>query len=103
MPSSGSLFSGERRPLLGLLLYTHTSPSWYSKAQRSPAVSTASPLHRALGKPPRELCPTSDSLCPHSSWQTTHWPQCPQERIPVEPWMISPGPPVPPPKGDLVS
>lgn len=57
MPSSGSLFSGERKPSLGLLLYTHTSPSWYSKAQRSPTVSMASPLHRALGKAPKGAVP----------------------------------------------
>lgn len=93
MLSSRSLFSGERKPPTGLPLFTRASRSWYSKAQHSPAVFTASPLHRALGKPPREVSPPSGSLCPHSSWQSTHRHQSPQERAPVEPQISSPGPP----------
>lgn len=37
--------------------------------------------------------PPSGSLCPHSSWQSTHRHQSPQERAPVEPQISSPGPP----------
>lgn len=50
MPSSGSCLSGERRRPIGLLLYTHTSPSWYSQAQRSVHGKSLAPSTRQAPK-----------------------------------------------------